>query len=539
MDVVREIDGKMLKAMFKKATENLLRHKDEINALNVFPVPDGDTGSNMVATMMEGCEYLDRLDDESMENVLKAMKDGTLMGARGNSGVILSQIVRGFAEGYPKGKETLNVRDFIQMLRKAKEVAYNAVMKPVEGTMLTVMRYIYERSHEIYDADSYEELMSWLLRVTDEAVRHSPRMLKKLRDAGVVDAGAKGLYYLFEGMKMAIEGDTEVSFEEIAETPTEEIPAIAMEDLTYQYCTEYIVKVKDGNALSHYQEVKEFLESVGDSVVVVAQDDLLKIHVHTNNPGMVLERLLENGELMKAKIDNMKVQHEHMVKEVEYKEKKKIAVVAVSPGEGLSKIMKSLGADEIVKGGQTMNPSTADIKKAIKRVNAENVFVFPNNPNVILAANQAAEDAESKVFVIPTHTPQECIAALINYDPEMEPEELKEAFEEAMEEVIPLSITVAIRNSKAGGRRIRAGEYMVFEKKDLLSHSFDIVKALSEAFELVGADEKEVLSIFTGSKYSKEDLEKIKDFVSENYPNLEVEVYEGGQPHYPFLMSLE
>ena len=537
--MVREIDGKMLKAMFKKATENLLKHKDEINALNVFPVPDGDTGSNMVATMMEGCEYLDRLDDESIENVLKAMKDGTLMGARGNSGVILSQIVRGFVEGYPKGKESLSVRDFINMLKKAKEVAYSAVMKPVEGTMLTVMRYIHERSHEIYDADSYEELMGWLLRVTDEAVKHSPRMLKKLRDAGVVDAGAKGLYYLFEGMKMAIEGDTEVSFEEIAETPTEEIPTIAMEDLTYQYCTEYIVRVKDGNAMNHYQEVKEFLESVGDSVVVVAQDDLLKIHVHTNNPGKVLEKLLENGELMKAKIDNMRIQHEHMVKEVEYKEKKKVAIVAVSPGDGLSKIMRSLGADEIVKGGQTMNPSTADIRKAIKKVNADNVFVFPNNPNVILAANQAAEGVDAKVYVIPTHTPQECIAALINFDPETEPEELKEAFEEAIEEVIPLSITIAVRNSKVGGRRIRAGEYMVFERKDLLSHSFDIVKALEEAFELIGADEKEVLSIFTGEKYDEKDLERIKDFIKENYPTLEVEVYEGGQPHYPFLMSLE
>ncbi len=534
--MVREIDGKMLKAMFKKATENLLKHKDEINALNVFPVPDGDTGSNMVATMMEGCDYLDRLESDDMKSVLKAMKDGTLMGARGNSGVILSQIIRGFVEGFP-GREPITPSDFLQMLKKAKEVAYSAVMKPVEGTMLTVMRMIDERSPEIADAESFEELMNWMIKVTEEAVRITPRFLKKLRDAGVVDAGAKGLLYLFEGMKMAIEGDTEVSLEEIAETPTEELPQIAYEDLTYQYCTEYIVRVSDGNAISHYDEVKEYLESMGDSVVVVAQDDILKIHVHTNNPGMVLERLLENGELLKAKIDNMKIQHEHMVKET--RERKRIAIVAVSPGEGLSKIMRSLGVDEIVKGGQTMNPSTADIKKAIERANGENVFVFPNNPNVILAAQQAAQDSEENVIVIPTTTPQECISALVNFDPEAEVEELKEAFEEAISNVIPISITVAVRSARVGRRKIRSGEYMVFERKNLLSHSFDIVKALEEAFEKIGADEREILSIFTGEKYREEDLKSIKDFLAEKYPDLEVEIYEGGQPHYPFLMSLE
>ncbi len=536
--MIKRIDGKILKAMFKKATEYLLKHKDEINALNVFPVPDGDTGSNMVATMLEGCKYLDEIEEETIERVLKALKNGTLMGARGNSGVILSQIVRGIVEGLPKGEKTLSPKDFLSMMRKAREVAYSAVMRPVEGTMLTVVRLIDERSEEAADIDNFNELMDWMIKVTEEAVRISPRLLDKLREAGVVDAGAKGLYYLFQGMKAAIEGDMEANLEEIAEMPAEEIPSLAYEELTYQYCTEYIVKVGDGNAMKHYSEVSDFLNSVGDSVVVVTQDDLLKIHVHTNNPGMVLEELLKRGELLKAKIDNMKIQHEHVVAEAT--EKKRMGIVAVSPGEGISKIMRSLGVDEVVRGGQTMNPSTADIRKAIEKVNAEVVFVFPNNPNVILAAQQAAQDIQdSKVIVVPTNTSQECLAALVNYDPESDPEEMREVFENSLKEIVPISVTVAVRNAKLGRTKIRKGEYMLFEGKKLLSHSFDITKALKEAFNKVKAGERELLSILTGNGFSQEDLEKIKKLVESDFSNLEIEVYEGGQPHYPFLMTLE
>ena len=536
--MIKEIDGKMLKALFKKATENLLKNKDEINALNVFPVPDGDTGSNMLSTMMEGCKYLDRLDEESIDNVLKAMKDGTLMGARGNSGVILSQIIRGFAEGAPKKAKVLTVSDFVRMLKKSREVAYSAVMKPVEGTMLTVVRFLDERSNEAMEYESFDQLFDWMVNVADEAVRVSPTMLDKLREAGVVDAGAKGLYYLFQGMKAVLAGNLEANLEEIVSVPAEELPEIVYEDLTFQYCTEYIVRVSDGDASKHYHDVVDYLNSMGDSVVVVTQDDLLKIHVHTNNPGQVLEELLKKGELVKAKIDNMKIQHEHIVSEV--KERKRIGIVAVSPGDGISKIMRSLGVDQVVKGGQTMNPSTYDIKKAIERANADNVFVFPNNPNILLAAQQAAQDFdEVNVYVIPTNTPQECLAALINYDPEADPKEIKEVFEETIEEVIPISITKAVRNSKVGKSKIKKGEYLVFVNKDLLGHSFDIKKALDTALKEVGVEDKEVMSIFTGENFSEEDLERIKELIEEKYNNLEMEVYEGGQPHYPFLISIE
>ena len=538
--MIKELDSKTLKAMFKKATEILLKHKDEINALNVFPVPDGDTGSNMIATMMEGCKYLDEL-GEDLENdlhaVLKAMKDGTLMGARGNSGVILSQIVRGFAEGAPPNKKTLNTSDFLNMFKKAREIAYSAVIKPVEGTMLTVMRFIDERSPEAENLETFEELVDWIIRVTEDAVRKTPEMLDKLREAGVVDAGAKGLYYIFLGMKRVLEGETEAELESLANLPTEDLPRIAYEELAYQYCTEYVIRLPRKEAHEKSGEVREFLESVGDSVVVVAQDDILKIHVHTNHPGTVLERLLEYGEMIKSKIDNMKIQHEHVVTEAS--PRKKMGIVAVSPGEGLSSIMKSLGVDEIVPGGQTMNPSTRDIRKAIERVNADHVFVFPNNPNVILAASQASEDVSSKVYVIQTHTPQECISALVNYDPEADPEEMKAEFERVLETVIPISITRAVRSARIGKEKIRKGEYMVFERKKLLAHSTDLVSALREAFEGVKASERDVLSIFTGRDYEEKDLEDVKEMIEDEYPNLEVEVYEGGQPHYPFLMSLE
>ncbi len=536
--MIKKIDGKMLKAMFKKATEYLLKHKDEINALNVFPVPDGDTGSNMVATMLEGCKYLDEVEDETIDKVLNAMKNGTLMGARGNSGVILSQIVRGFVEGVPKRKKTLSPSDFLHMLKKAREVAYSAVMKPVEGTMLTVMRFIDERSEEARDIDNFNDLMDWLIKIAEEAVRVSPRLLDKLREAGVVDAGAKGLYHIFQGMKAVLEGDTEANLEVIAEKPAEELPSVVYEDLTYQYCTEYIIKVNDGNAMKHYSDVSAFLNSMGDSVVVVAQDDLLKIHVHTNNPGSVLEELLKKGELLKAKIDNMKIQHEHLVAEAT--EKKKMGIVAVSPGEGISKIMRSLGVDQIVPGGQTMNPSTADIRKAIEKANADVVFVFPNNPNIILAAQQAAQDIkDSEVVVIPTNTPQECLAALVNYDPEADPEEMKNVLEDSIKDIVPISVTVAVRNARLGKSKIKKGEYMVFQGKKLVAHSFDIVKALREAFKKAKAEERELLSIFTGNGFSESDLDKIKKLIEEEFENLEVEVYEGGQPHYPFLMTLE
>ena len=536
--MIKEIDAKMLKALFKKATENLFKNRHEIDALNVFPVPDGDTGSNMLSTMMEGCKYLDRLDEENIDNVLKAMKDGTLMGARGNSGVILSQIIRGFVEGAPKKAKVLTVPDFVKMLKKSREIAYSAVMRPVEGTMLTVVRFLDERSDEAMKLDSFDRLFDWMVDVADEAVRVSPTMLDKLREAGVVDAGAKGLYYLFQGMKAVLSGDLEANLEEIASVPAEELPEVAYEDLTFQYCTEYIIKVNDGNASKHYSDVASFLNSIGDSVVVVAQDDIVKIHVHTNNPGQVLEELLKKGELVKAKIDNMKIQHEHIVSEV--KERKEVGIVAVSPGDGISKIMKSLGVDQIVKGGQAMNPSTHDIRRAIEKVNANNVFVFPNNPNIVLAARQAAQDFdEVKVYVIPTNTPQECLAALINYDPESTAEELRRIFEEAKEDVIPISITKAVRSSKAGKEKIKKGEYLVFVNKKLLGHSFNIKKALDTALRKVGVDEKEVISIFTGENFSEKDLEKIKELIEEKYDNLEMEVYEGGQPHYPFLISIE
>ena len=533
---MRKLNGRRFKIAFKKATENLLKHKDEINVLNVFPVPDGDTGSNMVSTMMEGCKQLDELKSDDLPDVLTAIKNGTLMGARGNSGVILSQIFRGMAEWLPKGRKTITPRDFLEMLRNARKVAYSAVIKPIEGTILTVVRMIDEESRDLQFED-FENLMDWILEISEKAVELTPSLLSKLREAGVVDAGAKGLYYIFEGFKEAILGAEEVRLEEIEEVSTEEIPRMVYEELEYRYCTEVIVNGKE-NMMNLQTEIIDFLNSVGDSTVVVVQDNLLKVHVHTNHPGRVLERLLEYGDIMKVKIDNMKVQHEHIVSGVE--ERKKVGVVAVSPGDGIAEILKSLGVDIVIKGGQTMNPSTADLKNAINKIHAETVFLFPNNPNVFLAAKQAAEAIEDKeVIIIPTITVQECVAAMVEYDPEAEPEKLEKIFKKLAESCVPISITKAIRDSGKGKNKIRKGEYLVFVRKKLYSHGYDLTRVLDEVLQETSASSKEIMTLFLGKGARDYEIDKIKKLVEEKYPNLDLETHKGGQPHYPYLIILE
>lgn len=533
---MKKLNGKRFKIAFKKATENLLKHKDEINVLNVFPVPDGDTGSNMVSTMMEGCKQLDELKSDDLFDVLIAIKNGTLMGARGNSGVILSQIFRGMAEWLPKGRKTITPHDFLEMLRNARKVAYSAVIKPVEGTILTVIRMIDEESQNL-QFENFEDLVDWILEVSRKAVELTPSLLSKLREAGVVDAGAKGLYYIFEGFREAILGAEEVRLEEMAAVITEEIPKMVYEKLEYQYCTEVIVNGEE-DMVSYQTRIIDFLNSIGDSTVVIIQDNLLKIHVHTNHPGHVLEKLLEYGDIMKVKIDNMKVQHEHVVSGIE--KRKKAGIVAVSPGEGISKILKSLGADIVIKGGQTMNPRTADLKNAINKVNAETVFLFPNNPNVLLAAKQAAEAIEDKdVVIIPTSTVQECVAALIEYDPEADPKKLEEIFKKLVESCIPISITKAVRDSGKGRNKIKKGEYLVFVRKKLYSHGYDLTRVLDEVLQKTDASSKEIMTLFLGEGTKDYEIDKIKKLIEEKFPNLDLEVHEGEQPHYPYLIILE
>lgn len=535
------INGKELKGIFMKGTENLLMHKDEINALNVFPVPDGDTGSNMSSTMLEACKYLENLTDTKLKSVLDAIKKGTLMGARGNSGVILSQIFRGFCEALEK-KNKLTVPDFVRAIKNAKEVAYKAVLRPVEGTILTVVRVLEERSKELSSLESFEELFQRMEEISYEAVKITPMLLPKLREANVVDAGAKGLYYIIQGFKLYVQGDTTINLEGVETKPAEEI-TIAPEELKFQYCTELIVRAKRRIPDSDKIKLEAFLNEIGDSVVFFVQDDVVKLHVHTNNPGNVIEKFLEYGELLKVKIDNMKEQHEHVVSEryEKKRERKKVAYVAVSPGEGISRVLLDLGVDEIVSGGQSMNPSMADILDAIRRANAEHVIIFPNNSNIILAAEQAAKVAENEginVHVVKTTNVQESIAAMI-YKSGEEVEEILESIKQVIPNVISLSITIAVRDSKYAGERIKKDEYLGFIGRELVAHHRNLANVLDKLYEKCNLSEREILTVFVGSEATPIEQSIVEKYTKKKYPNVQLEFIDGGQPHYPFLMMVE
>lgn len=534
------INGSDMKGIFMKGAENLLAHRDEINALNVFPVPDGDTGSNMSSTMLEACKYLENLTDEKLSNVLDAIKRGTLMGARGNSGVILSQIFRGFCDTLSK-KSKLTVADFVKGIKGAKETAYKAVLRPVEGTILTVVRVLDEHSKELANLESFEALFEKMEELALDTVKKTPSLLPKLREANVVDAGAKGLYYIIQGFKMYALGDTSINLEGVETRPSEEI-TIAYEELTYQYCTELIVRAKRPITNGTQKQLENYLNSIGDSVVFFVQDDIIKLHVHTNNPGQVIEEFLKHGELLKVKIDNMKEQHEHVVGEAyAKKERKKIAYVAVSPGEGISKVLKDLGVDEIISGGQSMNPSMADILDAIRRANAENVIVFPNNSNIILAAEQAAKTAEQegiKVYVVKTTNVQQSISAMI-YRVGEEIEEIITSIEETIKKTIAISITVAVRDSKYAGEKIKKDEYLGFLNKELVAHHKNLVNVLDKIYQRCKLEEHEILTVFVGSSATPIEQSIVEKYTKKKYPNVQIEFIEGGQPHYPFLMMVE
>ncbi|PNQ05790.1 Dak phosphatase [Mesotoga sp. Brook.08.105.5.1] len=554
---MKRINGKFFVAAFQKAAERLLANKDEINALNVFPVPDGDTGSNMAAAMIDACEYLDRLKKDDLVSVLEAVKTGMLMGARGNSGVILSQIFRGFAEGIGNRK-FVGTKAFTEGLQKAKEVAYRSVMKPVEGTMLTVVKVTAETANEHYgDIEDFEEYFENLIKVAFDTVEKTPTLLPKLKEAGVVDSGAKGLAHIFEGFLLAIKGELELEgpiqqMPQAMGSSTERIVEIVREELKFTYCTELIVNLNDSENPEETSEVmKAYLEEMGDSIVMVHQDELIKIHVHTDHPGDVIEKFLGIGFLQKVKIDNMRVQHEHIV-DIQsrgpemYGNGKHHGVIVVSPGDGLADVLKSLGVDFAVKGGQTMNPSLKDLYEAISRVTANKVIVLPNNPNIILTAKEAAnaihdDNPEKQVYIIPTRTVQEGIAAMTVYNDEMETESLIAEMKESAEAVFPISITYAVRDSSMKGKKIKKGEYIAIGREGLISSGRKLEKLVHDSIKIaLGKDtDKEVVTIFYGSEVSEETAGKLLESLSGNFSDLEFEIHSGGQPYYYYLISIE
>ncbi len=534
------IDGRTLISCFKKGTEVVLSHIDELNALNVFPVPDGDTGSNMASAMLEACKNLDALENNKrdLQNVLEAIEEGTLLGARGNSGVILSQIFRGFKQG-TKGKKALKAEDFVEALKSAKDVSYGAVMKPVEGTMLTVVRILAKDSQN-YISEDIIEFMEKVWKRSVKIVNDTPKYLKKLRDAGVVDSGAKGFSYIIEGFYRSLNGE-EIANLNFENAGPSEIVRISQEDLKYLYCTEVMVKtVKEVDI----DELRSYYSSIGDSLILVNSNGLLKLHVHTNTPGLAIDKALEYGELYKSKIDNMKSQHHQIINSQEEsnvsKEKKTYGIIVVSDGPGIESIFKSLGVDVIVNGGQSSNPSTAQIKEAVESVNAKNVLVFPNNSNIFMAANSVREMVNGKkILVINTSTIQQGLAALFAFNSQLNLLENERNIKTAISKVRSIEITQAIRDSQVKDVNVKKDNYIGLVDGSLVSSSELIDDVIFSALEKANAGESEVITIFYGRDIIEEDANVMFKEIQIRYPSADIELYYGGQPYYYYLISVE
>lgn len=565
------IDAKMLAKMFLAGAKNLESKKEWINELNVFPVPDGDTGTNMTLTIMSAAKELVSLGDEpEMDALCKAVSGGSLRGARGNSGVILSQLLRGFTRSI----KTLNVIDIPALadaFDKAVETAYKAVMKPKEGTILTVARGAAEKARELCDdgADDLEVFLGTVIEHARYVLSQTPELLPVLKQAGVVDSGGQGLVEVLSGAYDAFLGkEVDYSIVESAETkqegPRQDVQAEA--DIKFGYCTEFIILLSRNFNIKAEIDFKAFLESIGDSIVCVADDDVVKVHVHTNDPGLAIQRALKYGALSNIKIDNMRLEHqEKLFKEAEKQkggvaeaagvsgpvavpeaentvpaEKKDFGFVAVSIGDGMNEIFKGLGVDYIIEGGQTMNPSTADMLEAIEKVNADTIFILPNNSNVILAANQAVGLVkDKKIVVIPTKTVPQGITAVINFVPDLSPEENLEAMLEEIAHVRTGEVTYAVRDTQIDDKTITQGDYMGIGDKGILTNGTDMDEVTLGMVDAMMNEELELISIYYGSDVTEADAEKLRQTIADKYSNCDVELQYGGQPIYYYVISAE
>lgn len=550
---IKTIDAKILSRMFLAGARNLEAKKEWINELNVFPVPDGDTGTNMTMTIMSAASEVSALENPDMETLAKAISSGSLRGARGNSGVILSQLLRGFTRSVRKSA-VLDAAAIAAAMERAVETAYKAVMKPKEGTILTVAKEAALKAAEI--APEAEELQPFFEAVfshAEETLARTPEMLPVLKEAGVVDSGGQGLLEVLRG---AIDGfmgkeiDYSV-FEKSSSPAVTKISPQAEADIKFGYCTEFIILLDKPVSEEEEHKFKDFLTSIGDSIVVVADDEIIKVHVHTNHPGQAIERALTYGALSRMKIDNMREEHqeklikdaEKLAKEQEEKEKlppKEAGFIAVSAGEGLTEIFRELGVDYLIEGGQTMNPSTEDMLNAISKVNAETVYIFPNNKNIILAANQARDLTEDKkIVVVPTKTVPQGITAMISFVPEKTAEENAEVMEEAISKVRTGQITYAVRDTRLDDKEIHEGDIMGIGDKGILAVGGNKEKVAEDTIAAMMSDEAEVISIYYGADASEESAEALAASVEELYPDCEVEVNRGGQPIYYYIISVE
>ena len=546
---MKTIEVNTLTKMFLGGAKNLEAKKEWINELNVFPVPDGDTGTNMTLTIMSAASEVNNLSERTMETVAKAISSGSLRGARGNSGVILSQLLRGFTKGI-KGYETLDVMTISNAFQKAVETAYKAVMKPKEGTILTVARGAADKAAEL--ALEEEDLDVFFAGVIEEAERvlaTTPDLLPVLKEAGVVYSGGQGLVEVLKGAYDAYLGkEVDYTFEAPKSAPVK-ISAETEAEIKFGYCTEFIIVLDKKFEHKDEMEFKAFLESIGDSIVCVADDDIVKIHVHTNHPGQAIEKALTYGSLSRLKIDNMREEHEEkLIKDASKiaaqqkaeEPRKEMGFISVSIGEGIGEIFKGLGVDYLIEGGQTMNPSTEDMLNAIEKVNADHIFILPNNKNIILAANQAKALCEDKdIIVIPTKTVPQGITAMINFMPDSSAEENETRMTEELANVKTGQVTYAVRDTHIDDKEIKEGNIMGIGDHAILAVGEDVEQTTLDMFKELIDEDSELISIYYGEDVKKEDADKLGEDLSDLYPDCDIEVHFGGQPIYYYVVSVE
>lgn len=552
---VKTINVEMLKKMFLAGAQNIEAKKEYINELNVFPVPDGDTGTNMTLTIMSAAREVTALENPDMQTLSKAISSGSLRGARGNSGVILSQLLRGFTKAIRDYQE-IDILVLASALEKARETAYKAVMKPKEGTILTVARGIADKALELAETtDDLDEFLPQVIEHAEEVLKKTPEMLPVLKEAGVVDSGGQGLLEVIRGAYDAFQGK-EIDYSSIESgggVQVTKVTAEAAADIKFGYCTEFIIMTEKEFTEHDEHEFKGFLSSIGDSIVCVADDEIVKVHVHTNDPGLAIQKALTFGQLSRMKIDNMREEHqeklikdaEKLAKQQEEEEKKAgprkpMGFIAVSIGEGMNDIFRELGADYIIEGGQTMNPSTEDMLLAVDAVNADHVFILPNNKNIILAANQAKALVKDKdIIVIPTSTVPQGITALINYMPEQDAAANEVSMLEEIKNVKTGQVTYAVRDTKIDDKEIHEGDIMGIGDKGILSVGSSVKETAKDMLSQLVDEDSELISLYYGADVDEADAEALSAELEELYPEVDIDTQFGGQPIYYYVMAVE
>ncbi|SFE48694.1 DAK2 domain-containing protein [Peptostreptococcus sp. D1] len=554
--MIEKINGKLFRDMFISGANNLQNNKELIDKLNVFPVPDGDTGTNMSLTIAAAIKELKKVESDDLSEIGKALSKGSLMGARGNSGVILSQIIRGISKSV-EGKKELGIDEFAKALKSGSDTAYKAVIKPIEGTILTVVRESGEFAvKNIKKNKNFIEFFEKVLIESNKSLEKTPELLKNLKDAGVVDSGGKGLVCLYEGMLSALKGKI-VNLKELDKIDS--VQSITNDyvenqnelDIKFGYCTEFILESENADP----EKIRDIMLKYGDSLVVVGYDGVIKVHVHSNEPGNVLQEALKFGQLLTIKIENMRYQHENLIipddnqkgnsklasqdKVIVNEESKPFGFITTTMGKGLAGIFEEFGVDIVIEGGQTMNPSTEDFINAINMVNADNIFILPNNGNVIMAANQAKEISEKNIYVVPTKNIPQGICCLVSFDPDSDADSNMENFDRALNSIKSGEITFAVRDTIMDGIEINEGDVIGITGKSLISSGKDIAEVTKEVVRNMADEDSDIITLYYGEDVEEDDARLLAETIQEEYKDVDVELYYGGQPLYYYLISVE